>query len=586
MLLPLLCLVGAALVGCRPGGSPARSERGDKTPAAVQFVDVTEAVGIRFVHSRGLTGKKYMPETTGSGCAFLDYDNDGWQDILLVNSGAWPDPTLPNQKPPRPCLALYRNEGGKAFRDVTEAAGLAIPMYGMGVCAGDYDNDGDLDIYLTCLGPNYLFRNNGDGTFTDVSAQSGTRGVPFPPGGLTWKWSSACAFLDYDRDGFIDLLVGNYVKWTPQTDVWCGKPGGPKAYCPPHSYPGLPVTVYRNNGNGTFTDVTRALGVDTHIGKVWGIVAGDFNGDGWEDFAVANDTVPNFLFRNEQGKRFTEAGLLMGIAVSSLGMARAGMGIDTADWRNDGRYGLLIGNFAAEGLGLYANDASGFTDVATQAGVFQPSLRFLTFGLFFFDFNNDGWQDAFCANGHIDDLINQYDTTIHYEQRPLLFENRQGQFQEVGEAAGEALRQPYLLRGCAYGDYDNDGDLDILIMPNNDKPARLWRNEGGNKRPWIRFQLQGAKANRAGIGAQVRLKTSEHAQRQYVKAGSGYLSQSDLRLHFGLGDSAAVTEIEVVWPGGRTERHGPLEANWEYLLREGQPITPIPEPRNAGTPAH
>lgn len=579
--LPLFFL--SLLVGCRGGAPPNASPQAsaahetDTPRMTVQFVDVTEAAGIHFTHDRGAKGKKYMPETTGSGCAFLDYDNDGQQDILLLNSGVWPDSPHSGKHVGNsaaiPHVVLYRNTGNGKFADVTVEAGLDIAVYGMGVCVGDYDNDGYEDIFLTCLGPNILFRNDGKGRFTDVSAKAGVRGIPFPPGGLTWKWSSACAWVDYDLDGYVDLAVGNYVKWSPQTDGWCGHPGGPKAYCPPFAYEGLPLTMYHNNRDGTFSEVTRALGMDKQIGKIWGIVACDFDADGWPELAVANDTVPNFLFKNQGGTAFSETGLVMGIAVGPTGTPRAGMGIDTADWKNEGRYGMLVGNFSGEGLGLYSNDgAGGFTDKATSAGVYQSSLTFLTFGLFFFDFNNDGWQDAFCANGHIDELINQQNAAFHYDQRPLLYANRGGTFQEVGRSAGAPLAQPYVLRGCASGDFDNDGDLDILIVQNNEKPVKLLRNEGGTGNRWIRFRTQGTKSNRDGIGAEVIVKTAEATQRQYVKAGCGFLSQNDRRLHFGLGAAATVAEVEVRWPSRQTERFTNLAPDREYLLVEGQGI--------------
>ena len=566
----LLLTLGGCWLGA-PAGGP-------KAPH-VRFTDVTEQAGVRFIHERGLTGKKYMPETTGSGCAFLDYDGDGWLDLFLVNSGAWPAKVQRAKEAERRAAgtstthpALYRNNGDGTFLDVTRRAGLAVPMYGMGVCVGDFDNDGRPDLYVTCLGPNRLFRNLGNGRFQDAADQAGVRGVPFPPGGLVWKWSSACVWVDYDRDGWLDLAVGNYVRWSPHADNWCGRPGGPKGYCPPHSYVGLPCTIYRNRRNGTFTDVTRQMGVEDKIGKVWGLVACDFDGDHWPDLAVANDTVPNFLFLNSKGRAFTETAVEAGVAVGPGGSARAGMGIDAADWRNDGRFGLLVGNFSGEGLGLFAGDGAGnFTDVAGTAGAHESSLAFLTFGLFFFDYDNDGWQDAFCANGHIDDLIDYHDSTISYEQRPLLFHNERGlTFREVGLQSGAPLQGKYVLRGCAYGDYDNDGDQDILVMPNNDERARLWRNDGGNQNHWIRFKAEGTRSNRSGIGVEIAVKTDATTHRECVRGGSGYLSQNDLRVHFGLGRAETASEVEVRWPSGRVDRFQGVKGDREYLLREGQ----------------
>ena len=577
VLLPLFsgCRSGPRMVA--PGHASAPAALGGHA----RFVDVTAAAGIHFIHDRGVKGKKYMPETTGSGCAFLDFNNDGLQDILLINSGVWPDsPDSGKHVGNSRTLShpiLYKNNGDGTFSDVTVRAGLDIAMYGMGVCIADYDNDGFEDLFITCLGPNHLFHNNGKGGFSEVTAKANVSGVPFPPGGIMWKWSSACVWVDYDLDGCVDLIVGNYVKWTPAIDGWCGHQGGPKAYCPPFAYEGLPITIYHNNRNGTFSDVTKALGVAKYIGKIWGIVACDFDGDGWPDLAVSNDTVPNFLFKNRAGKGFTETGVIAGIAVGPAGSPRAGMGIDTADWKNEGRYGMLVGNFSGEGLGMFTNDATaGFVDRATSTGIYQPSLSFLTFGLFFFDFNNDGWQDAFCANGHIDELINQQDASIFYEQRPLLFENHGGTFHEVGEASGAPLNLRYVLRGCAFGDYDNDGRLDILLLPNNEKPAKLLHNEGDDQNHWIRFRTQGIQSNRDGIGAEVIVTTAGLTQRQYVKAGSGFLSQNDRRLHFGVATSATIAEAEVHWPSRRIERFSNLVTDREYLLLEGKGIHQIP----------
>lgn len=528
-----------------------------------------------------------MPETTGSGCAFLDYDGDGFQDLLLLNSGVWPDsdraaaplrPTEPGREGGRYLPALYRNRGDGTFVDVTRAAGLAIEAYAMGLCAADYDNDGDVDLFVTCLGPNYLFRNNGDGTFTDVTDAAGVRGTPFPPGGLRWKWSSACAWLDYNGDGLLDLAVGNYVRWSPEEDLHCGRPGGPKAYCPPHNYQGLPLTLYRNLGGGRFADVTRAAGLDRYRGKTWGLVACDFDGDGRQDLAVANDTVPNFLFRNVEGRRFQERGLEAGFATGMAGEARAGMGIDVADWRNDGRFGLLIGNFSSEGLGLYAGDGKGsFQDAARTTSMHDQSLPFLTFGVCFLDYDNDGWQDAFCANGHIDDLVEATGAEQGYAQRPLLFRNLAGErFVEQGRSAGAPFAGQYVLRGAARGDFDNDGDEDLLVVGSNEAPALLWRNDGGNASSWLRFTLEGRRSNRSGVGAVVVVHAGGIVQRRLVTAGSGYLSQHDLRPHFGLGSARTAERVEIRWPSGQTDVLTNLAANREYRVREGEGVAEGP----------
>jgi len=535
-----------SLTGCRPSQAVRPP---DRPSGPVQFTDVTDRAGIRFVHHNGATGKKLMPETTGSGCAFFDYDNDGWDDILLIDSRTY--------GPDAPALALYHNNRDGTFTDVTRKAGLTARGYGMGCAIGDYDNDGWDDIYITCLGPNHLYHNNHDGTFTDVTAKAGVAGEPVGANGtLRWKWSSSCAWVDYNNDGKLDLFVCNFVKWSPQNDVFCGRPGGAKQYCSPVAYDGTWNTLYRNNGDGTFTDVSREVGLTSAVGKGWGVVPWDFNGDGWVDFAVANDVSANFLLVSHQGKRFTEEAVKSGIALSESGSAKAGMGIDIADWRNDGRFDLLIGNFSNEKLSLFHYDEGGvFTDIADQAGMGEPSLQFLTFGLFFCDFDLDGWQDAFIANGHIDDLVHNFQTNITYAERPLMFHNEGGKrFTEVGLQSGAPLTTPYVLRGCAYGDIDNNGFPDILVVPNNNQPARLWRNEGGNGNRWIRFKLVGSRSNRDGIGAVIALRAGGFTQHQIVKSGGSFMSQSTLRPIFGLGKADRIDEVEVHWPDGLSQR--------------------------------
>jgi hypothetical protein len=540
----------------------------------VAFVDVTDRAGIRFVHDNGGFGRKWMPETTGAGCAFLDYDGDGWQDLLFVNSGRFPvkDPgreaSASNSR-----IALYRNNRDGTFEDVTERAGLRVEHYGQGVCVGDYDNDGFEDVYITCLGPNYLFHNNGDATFREVSQRAQVAGMPVN-GSRRWKWSSACAWFDYDRDGWLDLFVGNFVEWSPEIDVFCGTKGGEKDYCAPIAYKPLPNTLYRNNRDGTFTDVSAAIQLGEYLGKAWGVVSWDYNGDGWPDLAVSNDTEPNFLFVNHEGRYFTEEAAVAGIALSETGHAKAGMGIDVADWNNDGRFALLVGNFSNEKLSLFRDEGSGMMrDVADETGVGETSLPFLTSGLFFFDFNLDGWQDIFAANGHIQELVQQMDARITFRERPLLYRNqRNGRFAEVAGDAGEPFRGRYVLRGCASGDYDNDGDPDILVVENNGR-ARLWRNDGGNRSHWIRFRLVGTRSNRSGIGSQITVRAGGRTQRQWVKSGASFLSQSDLRALFGLGEATGIEEVNVLWPGGLRESYRDLPGGQDYVITEGRGIT-------------
>ncbi len=552
----------SSLSGCRP----TLAMRTKPSPSApVQFTDVTEQAGIHFIHHNAAAGKKLMPETTGSGCAFFDYDNDGWDDILLIDSQAYGTDT--------PLLALYHNNHDGTFTDVTQKAGLTAKGYGMGCAIGDYDNDGWDDIYVTSLGANHLYHNNHNGTFTDVTAKAGVAGAPVGINrSMRWKWSSSCAWVDYNNDGKLDLFVCNFVQWSPQTDVFCGRQGGAKQYCSPVAYEGTYNTLYRNNGDGTFTDVSKEVGLTSSIGKGWGVVPYDFNGDGWVDFAVANDVSRNFLFVNHEGKRFTEEAVRGGIAFSESGSAKAGMGIDVADWRNDGRFDLLIGNFSNEKLSLFHYDPNGsFTDIADEAGMGEPSLTFLTFGLFFCDFDLDGWPDAFIANGHIDDLVHKFSTNITYAERPLLFHNEQGKrFTEIGRQSGAPLQKEYVLRGCAYGDINNDGFPDILIVPNNNHPARLWRNEGGNGNHWLRFKLVGVESNRDGIGAVITVQAGGITQQQLVKSGGSFLSQSTLRPIFGLGKSNKVDDVEVHWPSG-LRQHVPVpRLNCQIVVEENR----------------
>ena len=506
-------------------------------PAPVQFTDVTEAAGIRFRHYKGETGKRYLPETIGSGVAVLDFDQDGWMDLFFVNG--W---RLEGGRPEGVGSVLYRNRGDGTFDDVTREAGLEVRAYGMGAAAGDYDNDGFPDLYVTILGLNRLYRNNGDGTFSNVSIDAGV-GDP--------SWGASTAWLDADNDGKLDLFVTNYVRWSPAQDQWCGYGPGVKHYCTPEIFTGDTSRLFRNLGGGRFRDVTREAGLFNPSGKALGVALWDFDGNGFMDLVVAEDTQPDKIYLNRGGFRFEEVGTRNGFGFSESGQARAGMGVDVADAENDGRGVVAVTNFSYEGIGFYRwGRGLNFIDRAVPAGIGQPSLLTLGFGLLFLDYDLDGWQDLLAVNGHIDDLVETVQTRLTYRQRPLLFRNRRdGRFLPMGGEAGPALDQAYAGRGAAAIDYDNDGDLDLVVTENGG-PAHLLRNQGGNRNHWLQIRLVGSASNRDGIGALVTVKSGPTTQRRYRRSGSSYLSESDPRLTFGLGDATRADRLEVRWPGG------------------------------------
>lgn len=547
------------------------------TPAAqsaspVSFADVTAAAGVRFKHESGAFGKKYLPETMGSGCAFVDVDGDGWQDIVLVQSTSWPG------RPKKPStLALYRNNRNGTFTDITRASGLAVEMYGLGVSAADFDNDGDADLYVTGLESSRLFRNEGGARFADVTARAGVGNPGF---------STGAVWFDYDRDGKLDLFVARYVQWTPETDLVCTLDGRTKSYCTPESYKGQSPSLYRNRGDGTFADVTRSAGVFDTGNKMLGVALIDYDNDGWLDVFGANDTQPNRLYRNQGNGTFTDVGVMAGVAFNEAGVARAGMGVDAADYDGSGRQSLIIGNFSNEMMALYANDGKGlFIDDAPTSTIGRASLLRLTFACFFVDVDLDGLLDIFAANGHVADDIARVQPTITYAQPPHLFRNLGGKkFEDLSTRAGTAFAKAAVARGAAYGDYDGDGDPDLLITANNG-PARLLRNDGGaNHR--LRVTLTGTASNRDAIGARVRLRRDQGAAvSQMVKTGSSYLSQSELPLTFGLGAAATVSAIEITWPNGKSERVAGVDADQAIVIQEGKGVirkAPLP-PRRAGT---
>lgn len=545
--------------------------------APVTFSDVTATAGIRFRHHNGAYGKKYLPETTGSGCAFLDFDRDGWPDILLVNGMDFPD--APRKR--RSVMALYRNNQDGTFTDVTAGAGLAQPMYGMGVAVGDYDNDGWEDIFVTALGQNRLFRNLGaatPGRFSDVTSQAGLTGPP--------AFSSSAAWLDYDRDGRLDLFVGNYVDWAIDKDIHCSLDGTSKSYCTPESYKGQSARLYHNLGAGRFEEVGEKAGIGDPTSKALGLATFDFNRDGWIDIFVANDTQPNKLYQNNQNGTFTEVATTAGVAFSEEGKARAGMGVDFADYDGSGFPSLIVGNFSNEMLGVYHNEGKSglFIDEAPASTLGQATLLSLTFGLFFFDYDLDGRPDIFLANGHVADDINKVQPKITYAMVPKLFHNEGAKrFTETTSRAGAPFQRPIVARGAAYGDFDNDGDLDILVTTNGG-PAKLLRNDGGNQNRFLRIRALGAASNASGLGARVTITLPDGTRQwQMVHSGSSYCSQSELVLTFGLGRQDRAERVEIEWLGGRTERIKGLAANQLHTIREGKGVVesrplPLPSP--------
>jgi enediyne biosynthesis protein E4 len=528
----------------------------------IQFVDATAASGISFRHHSGAFGKKYLPETMGSGVCVLDYDNDGWQDILFVNSMDWPGHGSSKSYP-----ALYHNNGNGTFTDRTREAGLAVEMYGMGCAVGDYDNDGKDDIYVTAVGSSHLFRNLGNGKFADVTPRAGVAGSGF---------ASGAVWFDYDNDGKLDLFVAHYVEWSPEKDQYCSLDTKNKSYCTPQVYKGESARLYHNRGNGTFEDVTRHAGLYDPSSKSLGIALLDYDDDGWLDLLVTNDTQPNKLYRNNHNGTFTDVAVQVGVAYSDAGATRAGMGVDNGDYENSGHPGVAIGNFTNEGMALYHTDGSGlYTSSSEATGIDRWTLQSLTFSAFFFDYDLDGLLDLLAVNGHVADDISVTQPHLKYAEPTLLFHNQgKGQFENVSTKLGPALLKPIVGRGAAYGDFDNDGDLDLVITEVNG-PARLLRNDNGNQNDMLRVKLIGTRSNRDGIGAKLTLQVDSHLRLlRMVKSGSGYLSQSEFPVTFGLGkpDSNRRMGLTIVWPSGQKDTIANLKPNQSITVQEGKGI--------------
>jgi hypothetical protein len=576
----MIAILGAlAAGGCRhrPGADavmatseaavvPARSHRVTRKP--LRLVDATEQAGIRFRHSTGAFGQKWFPETNGSGAVFFDFDGDGHPDLFLVNGREWTETERqlarlpPARSDHRRTGRLYRNRGDGTFDDATSGSGLDVEIYGMGATAGDYDNDGRTDLFVTGIGRSELFRNEGGGHFRKVTEAAGLKDR---------GWSSSAAWVDVDRDGYLDLFVCHYVRWSPSSDQACFD-RGKRVYCAPDIYPPESCRLYHNRRDGTFEDISARAGILRRrdgralLSKALGVAVGDFDGDGWPDLAVANDQEANFLFRNNGDGTFTEEGQERGIAFSSQGEARSGMGIDAGVWSGNGREGLLIGNFVEEKLGLYENDGLAlFTDLALRTGVGTASEPYTTFGCLLVDLDNDGWLDIVAANGHIDyDFLGEQDK-VPYAQRPLFLRNESGR--EFRTFAG--FDRAMVGRGLAAADIDGDGDVDLLITTNGGAPALL-RNEGGEQRRSLRISLKGVKSNRDGIGAEVTAWIGPRVVRRRVRSGSSYLSQSELPLTLGLGEARQADRLRVTWPSGAKDFLVRVPAGANLTIHEGQ----------------
>ena len=564
----LVLTIGAALLQSAPASPP------------FKLTDITREAGIAFTHHNGAFGKKYLPETMGVGPAFFDVDRDGDADLMFANGADWPEKRSGGAKPPSGSgPRLYRNDGRGAFTDVTAAYGLQIDAYGMGVAAADFDNDGQVDLLLTAVGQNRLLRNTGRGAFTDVTTRAGLGGRE--------AFSTSALWVDIDRDGWLDLLVCNYVKWTPQTDIHCSADGREKSYCTPEAYRGSTSWLFRNRGNGTFEDVTASSGLFDVTSKSLGATILDYDQDGWPDLFIANDTQPNKLYRNNHDKTFTELGLQAGLAFSEDGRARAGMGVDAADYNHTGRPSVVVTNFWGEMLGLYTPAEAGrYIDRAPSSDVGRATRQTLGWGCFFFDVDLDGQLDLLVVNGHLDaaaarahQRAGQYPNAPtprvggpEAAESPHLFMNRGAQgFRDAAAEVGGAFAKPKVGRGAAFADIDADGDLDV-VMTTNSGPAYLFRNDLANGNRSVRLRLRGVTSNRDAIGALVRAKINGRTSSALVKTGSSYLSQSELPITFGVGSGKGADEIVIDWPGGKREPLGSLPAGTEVTVEEGRGI--------------
>jgi|SRR5579872_1939022 len=560
----LLKYLGAGLVTSAGGFS------GKSRTSPVTFTDVARASGLTFLHDNAASTEKYLIETMGSGCGWIDYDQNGLLDIYLVNGTA-----TRLYMPQRPLRsALYRNNGDGTFTDVTERAGVgAEGLFGMGVAVGDYDNDGFPDLFVLGYGRCILYHNDGDGKFSDVTSKAGVQNAG--------KWGSSAAWFDYDNDGKLDLVIANYVDWSPENNFYCGSKGpGLRSYCHPDVYHGQSPTLYHNNGDGTFTDVTMRSGLGQTPGNGLGIVTFDYDDDGWQDIFIANDSMPNFLFHNNRDGTFREVAYSAGVAVGINGQFEAGMGTDAADTTGSGRLDLVVTHLDQQLARLYRNLGDGlFEDATYSSKLSYATFHMSGFGARFMDYDNDGRRDLFMANGHVLDNIQLYNADTRYAEPKLMFRNAgSGVFENVSDQLGPDFLLPCVSRGAAIGDFDNDGDLDILVS-NNAQLPQLLRNDGGNSNHWLQLFLVGTRSNRDAVGARVKVVAGDLILYDERKGGMSYQSAQDPRLHFGLGPRSTIDQIEIKWPIGGLTKLTNLKADQILAIEEGKGLVHRPFPR-------
>jgi hypothetical protein len=563
----LLKFLGSFGLGIAGGG---RAWPASLPTSAVIFIDVANSAGITFRHDNAASSEKYLIETMGSGCGWIDCDQNGLLDLYFVNSAA-----TRVYSPKQPLRsALYRNNGDGTFTDVTGKAGVgAEGLFGMGVAVGDYDNDGFPDLFVLGYGRCILYHNNGDGTFTDVTARAGV--------GNSGRWGSSAAWFDYDNDGRLDLVIANYVDWSPERNFYCGDHGpGLRSYCHPDDFNSQPPTLYHNNGDGTFTDVSKSSGVGLKGGNGLGVVTFDYDNDGWQDIFIANDHMPNFLFHNNRDGTFHEVGYVAGVAVSSDGQFEAGMGTDAADTTGSGRMDLIVAHLDTQLARFYQNlGDQTFDDRTLRSKIGYATYHMSEFGARFMDYDNDGARDLFMANGHVLDNIQRYHADTQYAEPKLMFRNNgHGMFENVSDRLGADFLSPRVSRGAAVGDFDNDGDLDILVN-NNGQAPQLLRNDGGNANHWLEILLIGTKSNRDGVGARVKVSAGDLILYDQRKGGMSYQSAQDPRLHFGLGPHSRVDTVEILWPSGIVTKLAGLDSDRIIAVKEGIGIVERAFPR-------